>query len=551
VELKRYKIFNKELRKVVILSSFYFLYFNLLGQLEEFTISYKFNISTTDNSFNLNEVAEFPAGGYVIGGNSKVPSTRNIIIILLNEDLSVEWAREIDTGEEDFFEDIAVDEVGNIYVNMGSRFSNNANINISTNLLKISNSGDFIWGRTLQTTSNTLVNTIEIMNDNSVSICADDLDFTNYGIASMITNITSAGDLKFSRVYARSERDFLRSSHLALDDGSYYLVSQNFPQLNINLSKINANGDFIWGKTYETNATLQIIGNFTSVISSPLIYNNELYFSAYSDDLGGVEKDWIFKTDLEGNLKKAVSLTDNNLNSVFVKSSNDEPFINPIRNTFSSVITDGTSYLIELDTSFNEINTYSYGDELNGFSNFYLNGNEDGILRFGFIEDLSLPNPVVATFGLTPIEGDCFLEEDEEELFQINDETAIIKINSFTADITNFTIGDFQPLVFRPIELIDKQVSCPDEEDPDSLNDDEVTDVNIYRKYSPNNDGLNDCLYISGLEEFHNNKITLFDEIGEQVFFKENYENDTYCFEELENGIYYLHLDLNSGEEIV
>ena len=555
------------------------------AQVEEFTISYRFKESSLENAFFFSEVEEFPTGGYILGGNGYRTNNidlKNIVLIRLNEELDTVWARVINSGKEDFFKDFILDNAGNIYLSMDTRFFNDkGGPEISGALLKINPEGELVWGRNILSNTFTVLRSTEIVGDTLISIIGD------YGsggrsIDPILTQITTDGDLKFSTVYSKRGAEFVRSNHIVSSDGSSYVVSQTFAEnsnFNVNISKISAEGVFLWGKTYASNTIIKE-NSTVSLTSPPLIYNGSIYFNAYSYGLtGNNEKKWFFKTDLDGNIKKVVSIVSTDPELSFFKSLRDAPFIHPLRNTYSNTIRSSKrNFLAELDTSFSEIKTNSHREGIDNlereFFEFSLNKEKDGIFRFGGIKDLNLPNPSVTTFGITPLSGDCFLREDEETNFQIIDEQDNIQIVPFTVSNFSFGASSFEPPLITAV-LTDSLLSCADgsiipiddrdEEDDTPMEEEEETPIDeeeiddpieeelpfkIFRKYSSNLDGLNDCLYIEGLDKFDSNQVYLYDKLGEIVFIKKNYTNDSYCFDDLPVGIYYLYLNLNDGEEI-
>ena len=48
----------------------------------------------------------------------------------------------------------------------------------------------------------------------------------------------------------------------------------------------------------------------------------------------------------------------------------------------------------------------------------------------------------------------------------------------------------------------------------------------VYSGFSPNNDGINDAFTIQGIEEYPNNKLTIFNKAGNEVFRTTGYKND-------------------------
>ena len=79
----------------------------------------------------------------------------------------------------------------------------------------------------------------------------------------------------------------------------------------------------------------------------------------------------------------------------------------------------------------------------------------------------------------------------------------------------------------------------------------------VYNAVSPNGDGLNDFLRIGNIENFPQNKFSLFNRWGDKVFEVENYDNIDRVFRgrsseytELVSGTYFYVLDLPGVESL-
>jgi len=83
----------------------------------------------------------------------------------------------------------------------------------------------------------------------------------------------------------------------------------------------------------------------------------------------------------------------------------------------------------------------------------------------------------------------------------------------------------------------------------------ECIDIVIFSAVSPNRDGQNDVFYISGIEEFPQSRLQIFNRWGERVYDKVKYENDWSGTwkgnRELPDGAYFYCLELNDEEERV
>lgn len=75
--------------------------------------------------------------------------------------------------------------------------------------------------------------------------------------------------------------------------------------------------------------------------------------------------------------------------------------------------------------------------------------------------------------------------------------------------------------------------------------------IKVYTGFSPNGDGVNDTFVIEGAADQSNNKLSIFNRYGNQVYFKEGYKNDwngTWEGRNLPDGTYYYLYDDGRGE---
>lgn len=85
-----------------------------------------------------------------------------------------------------------------------------------------------------------------------------------------------------------------------------------------------------------------------------------------------------------------------------------------------------------------------------------------------------------------------------------------------------------------------------------------VSDVEVYNAVSPNGDGLNDIFiiqYINSMPETLNNKVTIYNRWGDEVFSVSGYDNDQKVFKGLSNsgkelptGTYFYKIEFSSGK---
>jgi len=78
-------------------------------------------------------------------------------------------------------------------------------------------------------------------------------------------------------------------------------------------------------------------------------------------------------------------------------------------------------------------------------------------------------------------------------------------------------------------------------------------DIVIFTAMSPNRDNINDVFYISGIEEFPQSELRIFNRWGNLVYQATNYQNDwTGTWknnQELPDGTYFYQLDLNEPND--
>lgn len=75
----------------------------------------------------------------------------------------------------------------------------------------------------------------------------------------------------------------------------------------------------------------------------------------------------------------------------------------------------------------------------------------------------------------------------------------------------------------------------------------------LFNQFSPNGDGVNDYLRINCIENYPNNKISIFNRYGSEVYARTNYNNSwtgTWKNKGLPNGTYFYVLDLADGSEV-
>ena len=75
-------------------------------------------------------------------------------------------------------------------------------------------------------------------------------------------------------------------------------------------------------------------------------------------------------------------------------------------------------------------------------------------------------------------------------------------------------------------------------------------ELDIKNGFSPNNDGVNDFFRISGIQNFPNNELTIFNRWGLEVFNQNGYKNrwsGTFQDKDLPDGTYFYIFDDGKG----
>jgi gliding motility-associated-like protein len=260
-------------------------------------------------------------------------------------------------------------------------------------------------------------------------------------------------------------------------------------------------------------------------------------------------------------------------------------------NTFSnSLVIDGTidPNNANMDVSFN-ITTLI--DNLNEPDNEFLfvngivtsnNVSNIDLNKTGTIVDID-PDPTVIIDNSTVVEGHTLvftirLVNDNNEPFQ-NFEA--INFNFFTTDITAFSPNDYTNFVTTAsIPALTESITIEVTTIDDNLNEDTETmnltgvitsfnvannplsvvgigtikDNDIPNLFSPNNDGQSDVFAISGLQDFPNFTLQIFDRWGSDVYnYKNNgnltplWWNGTNNGKPVPEGVYYYILNFNDG----
>jgi gliding motility-associated-like protein len=74
-----------------------------------------------------------------------------------------------------------------------------------------------------------------------------------------------------------------------------------------------------------------------------------------------------------------------------------------------------------------------------------------------------------------------------------------------------------------------------------------IEDIYIPNVFSPNDDNLNDKLIISGLDQYPENKVRIFNRWGHEIYYQENYSSaNAFDGKDFQDGVYYFELAIPS-----
>lgn len=128
-----------------------------------------------------------------------------------------------------------------------------------------------------------------------------------------------------------------------------------------------------------------------------------------------------------------------------------------------------------------------------------------------------------------------YLKLLDEEKYSITD-------NNFSRDL-GFASSDYYIDTLRPKLVIEYVPSI------DTVKIEPLAQVKVYNFVSPNGDNHNEFLTIKNIQLYPENKLTIFDKWGNNIFHKIDYDN-SWNGNNLPNGIYYYILKLNSNQTL-
>ncbi|MBK9332671.1 MAG: SBBP repeat-containing protein [Ignavibacteria bacterium] len=242
------------------------------------------------------------AGNIIITGTSHEPGALfDVVTIKYNTEGDILWKKHFNgaSSGNDFADDIAIDNSGNIYV-CGSTFEA-ATINDYL-IIKYSSAGDELWHKTYNGTANG--------NDNMTSIAADVsgnavITGTSVGAGSGLDIVTikysPSGDLIWERRFTTSTVNIEEGKAVTSDNlGNIFVTgtstgfSSSYDYMTIMYSPA---GDLIWSKNYNGPGS----NNFDEPRSIAADNNGNVYVAGLSQGTGTMDDIVIIKYNYSGN----------------------------------------------------------------------------------------------------------------------------------------------------------------------------------------------------------------------------------------------------------
>ncbi|MBK8983681.1 MAG: SBBP repeat-containing protein [Ignavibacteria bacterium] len=242
------------------------------------------------------------AGNVIITGTSHEPGVLfDIVTIKYNSEGDLLWKKHFNgaSSGNDFADDMALDESGNIYVS-GSTFEA-ATINDYL-IIKYSSAGDELWHKTYNGTANG--------NDNMTSIAADVsgnavITGTSVGAGSGLDIVTikysPSGDVIWERWFTTSTVNIEEGKAITSDNlGNIFVTgtstgfSTSYDYMTIMYSTA---GDLIWSKNYNGPGS----NNFDEPRSIAADNNGNVYVAGLSQGTGTMDDIVIVKYNYSGN----------------------------------------------------------------------------------------------------------------------------------------------------------------------------------------------------------------------------------------------------------
>lgn len=636
--------------KLSLLMMFFFIVFvEVKGQLPDFNMimHYEGGLSIAT------EILRTKDKGYIIFGKLLVSGSSNydVYIMKFNERLEQVWGKRIGSLDEEWSRFVKMDSEENLYFGIGSRTWGKG-VGISTNLIKLTSEGEFLWGKTFQEGNFNIMDRGTLIGDSLIYIAGSQTTVLPAPLVpsgNTIFNIVSAvalntdGELKYFKLL---KYDFECNSTLSVaPNGELVLFSTTTEDSQDGQSdlareyatRLDHKGEPLWSKEYISDVPLV---RLRGIERNSIVLENDVFWNSIQvGENNNINKEhlWAFGINgRDGSLKKALSLHSNifgyslaNINNNWKESTKsiDSLYLaTSIKNDMSGV---NIGLLTKIDTSFTGMDHYIYDDnDGDKYLNFFPLYEENEIVLVGStINDAKDLNGDVL-WGMTGFDKDCRLRKlvEEEEAIIMEDVTSRTIVNDLVPEILNsdsyFSLNFTDIDVFEDFELeytvrtcepyisilngdtlfmncdgqdvvlrasTDVKYSWFQEANPDVIlseesfltlssveadtriivegysgkdtivvidtceamliEEEEDCEIYIYKEYTPNNDGLNECFRIKNLEKFERNEIKLYNELGHKVWGTTNYENDTYCFDDLEDGVYLLYVGLPNGTE--
>jgi len=303
-----------------------------------------------------------PDGNYIFTGTTTSFSNggKDVFIGETDPNGNIIWSKAIGGAAEDGGRDIIITADNNLLIAGYSR-SFNINSNYEAYLIKTTFTGTVLWQKTYDIASS--FTKVEISNNSSGYIAVGGAyGFTNnLGRTFFISNINDTGTIVWSKNYFGLNQNEMANNFCYDNSGNLMVIGSAqdiYPNNDLYVLKLNANGDTLWGKSvagngYETCSNIVNMGNgnFTICSSSGTVTdplgittitqsdaNGNMNFLKNFQSQNAYSGDWIIKT------------SDNHL--LLTGSQTDSAGNNPC-------------YLTKMDYSGNLTWSRTYGNTLN------------------------------------------------------------------------------------------------------------------------------------------------------------------------------------------
>lgn len=250
----------------------------------------------------LYSVVQTPDGGYIVAGTSNSSSSGDInqlnhglndySVIKIDSLGNTIWSKLYGGSENDFLRSMIISSDGNLVI-CGASSSNDGDISDKRNenqdiwILKINQSGDILWSKTIGGDATDSANSIAETKDGGfILVGASDSqlsgDFNSVGNGTYdwaVAKIDRIGNVEWAKLFGNDGRD-IAYDVLQTNDGQYAIVgnTQAIPEIGDysgRIIKLDKLGNKIWDKSFSSND-----GSFFTEIS--LTQENEIIASGHS-----------------------------------------------------------------------------------------------------------------------------------------------------------------------------------------------------------------------------------------------------------------------------